>query len=289
MMNKDESLKLAAGAWTAELLPACGGSIASLRLDGVDILRPTPASTRQVLDTASFPLVPYANRIANGRFEFEGRAIELPRNFGDHPHPLHGVGWLAAWQVAERSDRSATLTLDHAGDAAWPWAFRAVQQADLDAQGLTLRLTLSNLGDTTMPAGLGFHPYFPASVATRLKAQFSQAWLSDAEQIPSEAVSPGHFGNWADGDVVRRKALVDHCHAGWDGIARIEQPGHVVTLQATGAKWLHLYMPPGEPFFCVEPVSHLPDAVNRPGHDMAPLKPGDEMSIEMRIAARQDA
>ena len=58
-------------------------------LDGVDLLRRAPDGADDPLAMASFPLVPYANRIAQGRFAFDGADHQLPRNFGDHPHSIH--------------------------------------------------------------------------------------------------------------------------------------------------------------------------------------------------------
>jgi aldose 1-epimerase len=276
-------LRLAGGGWEAELLPASGGAIAALRHEGQDVLRPAPAGTSDPLAMASFPLVPYGNRIANGRFNFAGRNIELPRNFGDHPHTLHGVGWQLVWSVAGATANSATLRLEYDADGAWPWRFTAEQHFELTADGFEQTLTLRNEADTAMPAGLGFHPYFLAGRDTRLQAQIDGVWLADATQLPTARVAADRFGDWAAGDSVARPELVDHCHDGWDGVATIADATRTIRLTATGTAWLHLYMPPGEPFFCVEPVSHLPDAVNRPGNGMASLAPGEAMTITMRL------
>jgi aldose 1-epimerase len=276
-------LTLAGGGWEAELLPASGGAIATLRHDGQDVLRPAPPGASDPLAMASFPLVPYANRIAHGRFDFAGRSIELPRNFGDHPHTLHGAGWQSLWTVIDATVSTATLRLDHEGDAAWPWCFIAEQRFELMANSFEQALTLRNEADTAMPAGLGFHPYFPTGRETRLQARVAGAWLADATQLPTERVAADHFGDWAAGDSVTRQDLVDHCHDGWDGVATITDGPRTIRLTANGTAWLHLYMPSGEPFFCVEPVSHLPDAINRPGNGMTSLAPGEAMTITMRL------
>ena len=265
--------RLVAGGWELVLLPDIGGSIGSLRWRGQDILRPTPAGTVDPLQTASFPLVPYVNRIANRRFAFGGRHWLLPANFGDHPHSLHGVGWQRPWSVVRAGDSGATLVLDHPGGSGWPWPFRAEQHFDLADDGLTT------------PAGLGFHPYFPRHADSRLTANASAAWTADSTQLPLARVGPDHFGSWAEGDSVARPALVDNAYEGWDGHAQFEGGGLSVRLVATGTSGLHIYIPPGERFFCVEPVTHLPDAINRGG--MPLLQPGETLSISLRILIDQ--
>ena len=101
-------LRLVSGRLELVLAPGTGGSIA--RLDWVDGERRTPVLRRgdpasgDVLSMASFPLVPYVNRIRGGRFSFRGREVVLQPNMAGDPSPLHGQGWLAPWQVAESSE-----------------------------------------------------------------------------------------------------------------------------------------------------------------------------------------
>ena len=62
------------------------------------------ARTKMCSRRASFPLVPYVNRIRGGRFTFRGREVRLAPNMAGDPSPLHGQGWLSPWQV-ERAGR----------------------------------------------------------------------------------------------------------------------------------------------------------------------------------------
>jgi len=71
---KSRVIRLTAGDWICELRPGLGGAITSLGLGGGPVLRPTPETASAILETACFPLVPYANRIADAGFQFQGRA-----------------------------------------------------------------------------------------------------------------------------------------------------------------------------------------------------------------------
>ncbi|WCT73104.1 aldose 1-epimerase [Sphingomonas naphthae] len=275
--------RLAAGDWEATLLPALGGAVGSLRYGGRDILRPTPPGATDPLQTACFPLVPYANRIAHGRFTFDGQTITLPPNFGDHPHPLHGVGWGRKWQVERHDAASVTLRLDHAAEADWPWSFAAEQRIVL-AGGLHIALTLRSCDDRRMPAGLGFHPYFLRDSETQLQMDVKGTWLTDAAMLPTKFVPGHHFGIWARGDRVDRRKLVDNCHAGWNGRAGIQDGKRAITVNATGAEYLHLYIPPAEDFFCIEPVTHAPDAINRQADSVRTLAPGCRTHMDLCIS-----
>jgi aldose 1-epimerase len=281
------TIALAGAGWELELLPALGGAIGALRHRGEDVLRPTPDGATDPLQSACFPLVPYANRIAGGRFNFAGRDVQLPLNFGDHPNSLHGVGWQRAWTVLESSADRAVLAQNHDGGDGWPWAWHAEQLFELDKGGLSVTLTLTNKAREPMPAGIGLHPYFAIQPGTLLRLNAARAWLTDENQIPSEPVAADHFGDWAAGASISDAGFIDHSYEGWDGLATLERSDHIVRMSAEGARDLHLYHPAGESFCCLEPVSQLPDAFNRADgvFDVVPV--GGSVALTMRIGVEQ--
>lgn len=276
-------MKIAAGDWALTAAPERGGAILSLTHGARDILRPTPPGAEDPLAMACFPMVPYANRIGFGRFDWAGTAHHLARNYPGQQHPLHGTGWLARWDLVTQDDASAMMRLTHKGGTAWPWAFTAEQQLALTPAGLTIDLAVRNRADTPMPVSLGLHPYFVAAETLRFAA--SGVWLVDEGLLPASHAPADTLGDWAAGGTLTRPDLVDHCYTGWQGSATIARRDGAIALEADGAPCLHLYIPPGEAFFCAEPVSAMPDAVN---HGAArALAPEEEarMTLRIRIAA----
>jgi aldose 1-epimerase len=283
------SLQLQHEGWHADLRPDIGGAIARLDWSGAPLLHPAPPGASGPISMACFPLLPYANRIANGRFGFAGTAHHLPANFGDHPHSLHGVGWQSAWQVETRTTDSATLSHVHPAGPAWPWPYRATQTIRLAAGLVAISLRLTNSGQSPMPAGLGLHPCFPLHRETRLTATAAGVVLTDETALPTGALAAAdHFGDWARGACVADAGFVDHALSGWSGTARIDQPDHRIRLSSTGARAFHLFTPTGEARFCFEPVSHLPDALNRPAFEIDILQPGQTATLSMTLAVSRD-
>lgn len=272
-------MKLAAGDWALEVAPERGGAILSLTRGGRDVLRPTPAVISDAFDLACFPLLPYANRIASGTFAWEGETVRVPRNHPRQAHPLHGIGWLLPWTVAAADKTSVVMRLEHVGDASWPWAFSAEQRLALSPDGLAATLSIVNEDARAMPGSLGFHPYFAA--ADRLRFGAGGVWLADDEMLPELHAAADALGDWSEGGTLSRADLVDHCYTDWAGTATIVRADGDVVLAAEGSPALHVYVPPGEDFFCAEPVTAMPDAVNR--GEAATLAPGERMSIGMRI------
>jgi len=130
-------ITLRAGAAGLVLAPAGGGAIARYWSGSgrgtVEWLRPTSADALlrgDPYETAGFPLVPYSNRIREGRFAFRGRPVALPPNCPPERHSIHGQGWQAGWTAVDVATAHAELEYRHPADA-WPWRYRARQRVTL--------------------------------------------------------------------------------------------------------------------------------------------------------------
>jgi aldose 1-epimerase len=284
-------IRLEAGDWRATAAPERGGAILSLEWRGEPVLRPTPPGATDMLLTACFPLVPYANRIADARFAFEGRAVELHTLERFAPHALHGDGWLNPWTVETTQAHRAEMSLSWPGESpGWPWPWRARQAIALSDAGLEIVLSVTNIGDAVMPAGLGLHPYFHKGPNTRLTLAAAGVWLTDAREIPERLAPPDAVVDWSGGAALAPAPFVDHAYAGWTGEALMDEDGRRLVLTCTGTKWAQVYAPLGADFFCVEPVTHRPDGLNaRGGEDggLVRLEPGESLSIAMKLSASE--
>ncbi len=279
---------IACGDYEVGFDPADGGGVIFLRCRGVDVLRPAPEVRTGPLDLSCFALVPYANRIAHGRFVWEGREVLITPNMKGDPSPLHGDGWLSAWSVAEAMADRIVLELRHEASA-WPWSYLARQTIHADERGVSFELAITNLSAEAMPAGLGYHPYFPGRADARLRADVQAVWLTDQDLLPTRLGPADTFGDWAAGAPLASPMLIDNCHTRWSGPAEITlaDRGLMVRMSASASlHWLHVFSPPGETFFAVEPVSHRPDALNcesPTGEGVIVLPPGASHAVGMRI------
>jgi aldose 1-epimerase len=207
--------------------------------------------------------VPFSNRIRAGRFTFGGRAVTLPRNRAREPHTIHGHGWQAPWRVVDAGPSEAHLEYRHV-PSHWPWAYRATQRFTLTPASLTVALALTNESDAPMPAGLGWHPYFPRAAGTRLTAEVGAVWVTDRETMPTALAPPAAGADPSRGIAVDTTRL-DNCFVGWSRRAIVEWPERGARLLMTAEPpldYLVVFTPPGRRFFCAEPVSHVTDAFN---------------------------
>ena len=287
-MSSGTILKLSAGRLRLELNPLIGGAISNFTWDDSGpILRQSHSPLEKAVDAASFPLVPYVNRIRGGRFTFRGREVRIAPNMAGDPSPLHGQGWINPWIVEQAGDRTAQLSFRHdAGE--WPWAYEALQDFELNEGGLSVTLTCRNVDDEPMPCGLGQHPYFPCGRETRLDTKVTDVWTIDERVLPVAKVP-------AEGRFDLRDRLVcaqdlDHGFGGWGGEPRMSDPDWPYSLRLTSADahFFQLYSPSAGGIFVAEPVTHANAALNAPeeewdGLGMRVLGPGDGMSLTMRL------
>ncbi len=286
-------ITLACGALELDLSPDVGGSVIGLTFEGLPVLRPVAPGTTNVLETACFPLVPYANRIDKGVFRFEGREVRLPLNFGEHPNSLHGHGWQAPWRVGSTSRDRVVLAYDHPADA-WPWAYSAEQVFTTTEDTVTMQLTLQSRSDKPMPYSLGLHPYFPRVPGSKVTADVAGMWVANPDMIPTEKVAPAKLIDLAHGQLVAQAPFVDNTFTGWKGPARILQPGLGLEVELSASAncgFFHVFIPDGADFFCAEPTSAMPNAFNRPEpaneSGAKVLAPGAAVSMQMQLAIRK--
>ena len=274
------TIELHAGALRLALRPDLGGSLAGLWHRDMPILRSTEPG---LLDNArlagSFPLVPYSNRLGYRRFRWKGHDHTTLANFGDSPHSVHGIGWMRPWQVVSHSAFEITLALRHAPDGHWPFAFEARQFYSLTPESLMAQMVVTNLGDTPQPVGLGWHPYFVRRARSRLHIECSDRWDTDAAQLPVRKVAqPG-----IDADVAHLD--FDNVFEGWKGPARIRDERMSLQLSSS-LPYVVVYTPQDKDYFCVEPVSHVGNAIHMAdpaAHGLRTLEAGASFEASMRL------
>jgi len=271
-------LLITAQGFTVGLLPKVGGCLT--RLDwcpapgarSVPLLRPSEAEAVKAGDPgrlACFPMLPFVNRIADGRFAWRGRRYQLPLNRLPEPHAIHGFGFQAVWVVAERRPDFIRLIHEHA-DGVSPFRYQAALTIGVRPDAVIIELAVTHLGTEPCPYGIGLHPYFPRDTGTRLTLATDRWFPADATKLPLSAQPIGPGQVFHTSKPVLDAVPLDASCTGWNGKARIDWPerGATLHLVADGAfRAVHLFLPDDRPAFCVEPVSQLPNQVNRPEFD----------------------
>ena len=166
------------------------------------------------------------------------------------------------------------------------WGEQSISVAD---DALHLTLAVENLASTSMPCGLGFHPFLPAAGGPRVRFEAAHVWDGNAGAFPRERVDIRAPFCFRDGPRVSDRPATDHCFDGWPGRATIgyESPARSVLLDGCEAtRFLIVYIPAGADYFCLEPVTHAVNAMNLPDATQGglwTLAPGATREISMTL------
>jgi aldose 1-epimerase len=284
----------------------------------VPLWRTAPAAASWFNELSSYTLLPWSNRIAGGAFEFGGTRRELRRDWPDGT-AIHGSVKDLPWRILDRSPFSARLGFESADHGTaeksrcnWPWRFGAVQRYELDGFTLRMDLEITNRSDEPMPAGAGWHPFFPRTLgvgaAKGTQGACDQTPLDEivvrapvAGRYPARGMLPTgpavmdgmcerlargeHFSDLDLDDVFLLRREGEACFS-------VEWPSSRVRLDVTGSPDLShmvVYSGRGEdgkklPFVCVEPVTMVNDGFNLAargwsGTGVRTVEPGETWSV----------
>jgi aldose 1-epimerase len=218
-----------------------GARLSSLCIDGLEVL---VDQGEDPLRWGCYPMAPWAGRLCEGRFEYEGETFQMPLTLP--PHAIHGTVHQRRWE-REGPDR---VCVDLGED--WPFSGRAVQIFRLQESGLRLRLEIHSDRDA-FPAVLGWHPWFRRQLSKGEPAELSfsaQAmYARDEQHIPTGERIAVSDGPW------------DDCFVGVSAAPEIHWPGALrLRLLSKVSHWV-VYDEPTHAI-CVEPMTAPPNGLN---------------------------
>lgn len=238
--------------------------------------------------SAMFPMLPLANRVAGNQFEVWGESHQLPASELDPAFFLHGEGWSQPWQTVAQTSSSVTLQLTSHNA---PFHYLAEIDYRLQGQSLMARISLTHLGEGPCLYGAGFHPFFWRDAKTQVRFLASGVWQEGADHLPTEWSSRLAANlDFRQGQCP--SGWLNHCYGGWQGQAEIHHPDRQQRLTlASDSPYLMLYQPDDDcGFVCLEPQSHAANAHHMAGHPgLRLLTRGDRISIGMTIKLETSA
>jgi aldose 1-epimerase len=109
-------------------------------------------------------LIPFPGRVAEGRYSFDGQALQLDRNDKEGPNAIHGFVRTLPWKTTQVELGCASfeicLDAESYGRRGYPFSLNIRVTYTLDRQGLSCTFAVQNVGRQAAPIGVGFHPYF---------------------------------------------------------------------------------------------------------------------------------
>lgn len=237
-----ELLTIANGSLVVTVAPRAGGRIAQITHRGEPLLVEYGPETSAMIAWGSYPMVPWAGRVRDGRFDFRENSYELPLNLGEHA--IHGVGFGLPWRVDRHEGNFIELSLALPSDERWPFGGEARQR--IEAGNGWLKMTLSvHAAERAMPAVIGWHPWFRKP--DRLDFTPRKIYPRDGRGIAITPCVDPTPGPWDDCFINNDPVLL---HYAGQSVRLLSDCSHWVVYDETTYAT------------CVEPQSGPPDSFN---------------------------
>ena len=181
-----EQFEIAAGDQRAVVVEV-GGGLRSYTagdrdvVDGYGVEEQSTSGRGQVL-------VPWPNRLEDGRYEFDGVRHQLALTEPERANAIHGLVRWAAWRAGERERHRVVMEHVVHPQPGYPFTLGLSVEYALGESGLSVSTTARNLGTGACPYGCGHHPYLTVGTAAidtlELQAPGRRVVLSDERSLP---------------------------------------------------------------------------------------------------------
>jgi len=251
-------------------------------------------------------LAPWPNRLADGRYEFNGVRAQAALDEPERRNAIHGlVRWLP-WTLQTRHQNQLSLRLQLHPSPGYPFSLLLELEYHVGRDGLTVTTMARSLDEGPVPFGLGFHPYLTAATETVdgaiLRVPARHTLDLDERGLPTGALTPVE-GTDRDftasrfvGPTVLDTAFTTLVRDD-DGRARasLDAPGGATGATVwvdAGFQYLMVYTGDTLPdvarrrrAVAIEPMTCPPNAL-RTGKDVIGLQPGTEWRAQWGIVPR---
>ena len=148
-------------AWVVEV----GGSLRTYQVGDRDVLDGYGVHER-CTGARGQSLIPWPNRLGDGRYRFAGEDHQLPLTEPDKHNAIHGLTRWANWTPADRATDRVTMRHRVHPQPGYPFTLDLEITYSLATDGLSVRTVATNIGTTPAPYGTGAHPYLTVDTPT---------------------------------------------------------------------------------------------------------------------------
>jgi aldose 1-epimerase len=234
-------------------------------------------------------LVPWPNRVRNGRWAWQGRGLQLDLDSLEEPNAMHGLVAWQPWSVLTQAPGEVTVGTTLEPHPGYPFRLAVAVDYGLTADRLAVTVRVRNAGSAAAPVGAGMHPYLHVGANEDGGIGGAELTVPARTALETEGGLPTGARHRFHGDVGRIGSrafdtpLTD-LERDDDGWARLRLRGPLGTLELAADEswpWLQLYTGDGLPegrrrrSLAVEPMTCPPNAL-ADGADLVVLEPGED-------------
>ena len=230
-------------------------------------------------------LVPWPNRVRDGRYTFDGIEHQLELTEPERGNALHGLVLQSRWHGVRTSARRVSLSYELHPRPGYPFALALSVSYELASGGIVMTLHATNVGTARAPFGAGMHPYLTPGTS---RVDDMVLEVPAGTHVPvAERLLPSGSATAVDGtelDYRRPRRLgalrVDACFGDLGrspaGVARVRVATNAGAGQLTvwmDERFRFVQVFTADAAIAVEPMTCAPDAFNS-GDGLVVLEPG---------------
>jgi aldose 1-epimerase len=152
-----EQYEIAFGTQRA-IVTEVGATLRSFSVDGRDVVRGFGVED-QISAGHGQNLIPWPNRIRDGRYVFNGVTQQLALSEPDRHNAIHGLAGYVPWVLIDKQPDAVTNRVRIYPQHGWPSTLEATITHRIGEDGLTVTVEATNIGAADLPFGYGAHPY----------------------------------------------------------------------------------------------------------------------------------
>lgn len=232
-------------------------------------------------------LFPFPNRIQDGKYHFEGKDYVLSINDVDSHNAIHGLVAFERFKGNQTAENKLTASYIYDGHLdAYPFRYELKIYFELTESELLLSTEIKNLGESNMPYGFGWHPYFgfkdtPVSQLSIIIPESSKIELNE-KFIPS-----GEREHQAAVDISLKNTILDNVFALSEdfessAVVLYDDIRKLTVSQKKGLDFFVIYTPSSRDCVAIEPQTCNTNAFNNK-EGLKVLKPAEVVCFEFSV------
>jgi aldose 1-epimerase len=261
-----------------------GASLQELTLNGYDLIKPMHPLNYSTTYASSI-LFPFANRIKDGIYEFNGDRHQLDINEKELNNAIHGLVYNKTFEILNKktTETFASVKLVYRENEkckGFPFTYSIFLEYILTDKTLDLIIGIINTDTKTFPFTIGWHPYFLSEDLSKSSVVFDS---KKKLKIDSRNITERLIVNKNDSGFNINNQFLDDCFVLDSNTVLFLTPNYSFQLSSSSKDcFLQLYTPPHKNTIAIEPTTGVSDSFNN-GIGLKTLQPNKSYSISWSL------
>jgi len=258
-----------------------GGRLDVLNLNKTQLITKNPIFNYKN-SYASAILFPFANRINDGKYSFEGKTYNLKCNEVNRNNALHGLVYNKTFKTVKKEITPTFAKLEvqynsNGNTLGFPFKYSISITYKLMQTSLSLFIKIENIDSKSFPFTLGWHPYFLSKDLSKSSLNFNSK-VQVESNLKMITTRTSQFKTTMPFQI--KNNILDNAYKLEDDKILFKTPEYILNITSTEKNnFLQLYTPDISNLIAIEPTTGVSDSFNNK-MGLKTLKPNQTYIVE---------